>query len=63
MELFNDIVYPPRDLSKFFVANDEFPEAHPAEVTYMKENMLYSRKKLWLHAIMVYFNLAAFDYL
>ncbi|KAM7537182.1 hypothetical protein Aperf_G00000074294 [Anoplocephala perfoliata] len=52
-ELYNEVVYPPRDSSKFVIAEDELTETRPAEVTYTKENILYSRKKLWLIAYMV----------
>lgn len=61
-ELYNEVVYPPRDSSRFVIADDNFLEARPAEVTYTKENILYSRKKLWLLAFMVDFYYAAFNY-
>lgn len=54
-ELYNEVVYPPRDTSKPVTVDDNFTEARPAEVTYTKENILYSQKKLWLLGFMVNF--------
>ena len=49
-ELYNEVIYPPRDTT---AKDAEVPDPRPAEITYTKENILYSQKKLWLLAYMV----------
>ncbi|VDL43169.1 unnamed protein product [Hymenolepis diminuta] len=52
-ELYNEVVYPPHDTSKPITVDELFTETRPAEVTYTKENILYSQKKLWLLGFMI----------
>lgn len=51
-EQYNEVVYPPRESLRTGKLDEDFTETRPAEVTYTKENILYSRKKLWLLAFM-----------
>ncbi|KAL5109963.1 putative tRNA His guanylyltransferase [Taenia crassiceps] len=52
-ELYNEIVYPPRENTNIATDGKGSVEPRPAEVTYTKENILYSQKKLWLLAFMI----------
>lgn len=54
-ELYNEVIYPPRENTTSTTDSGEPVEPRPAEVTYTKENILYSQKKLWLLAFMVIF--------
>lgn len=54
-ELYNEVIYPPRD-NEVKVVDSELvkpEESRPAEITYTKDDILYSQKKLWLLAFMV----------
>ncbi|VDK37261.1 unnamed protein product [Taenia asiatica] len=52
-ELYNEVVYPPRENTTTTTGGGEPVEPRPAEVTYTKENILYSQKKLWLLGFMI----------
>ncbi|KAL5968338.1 39S ribosomal protein L22 mitochondrial [Taenia solium] len=52
-ELYNEVVYPPRENATITTDGREPVEPRPAEVTYTKENILYSQKKLWLLGFMI----------
>ncbi|CDS42085.1 39S ribosomal protein L22 mitochondrial [Echinococcus multilocularis] len=52
-ELYNEVVYPPSENTTVTADGEESVEPRPAEVTYTKENILYSQKKLWLLAFMI----------
>ncbi|VDL91639.1 unnamed protein product [Schistocephalus solidus] len=49
-DLYNEVVYPLRPSSTVHEADCE---RRPAEITFSKENILYSQKKLWLLAFMI----------
>ncbi|VDM18150.1 unnamed protein product [Hydatigera taeniaeformis] len=52
-DLYNEVVYPPRENTIGTTDGEIAVEPRPAEVTYTKENILYSQKKLWLLAFMI----------
>ncbi|VDO12316.1 unnamed protein product [Rodentolepis nana] len=52
-ELYNEVVYPPRETSKSVTEDENITTIRPAEVTYTKDNILYSQKKLWLLGFMI----------
>nr|CUU97735.1 hypothetical transcript [Hymenolepis microstoma] len=51
-ELYNEVVYPPREKLESVTEDENMTTTRPAEVTYTKENILYSQKKLWLLGFM-----------
>ncbi|VDD74466.1 unnamed protein product [Mesocestoides corti] len=52
-ELYNEVIYPPSEpTNEGFVEKSQ--QLRPAEITYTKDNILYSQKKLWLLAFMVH---------
>uniref|UniRef100_A0A5K3EVI8 Large ribosomal subunit protein uL22m n=1 Tax=Mesocestoides corti TaxID=53468 RepID=A0A5K3EVI8_MESCO len=51
-ELYNEVIYPPSEpTNEGFVEKSQ--QLRPAEITYTKDNILYSQKKLWLLAFMI----------